>query len=133
VGKPFVMAGLHPAIQQQWLEQPSCVSTLLGPIHPQMLFVTSLLAHASTSSLTHSLSPFLPLYLSLSLTHTHAHSHAYTAQDMHALTLKTILEHLRDSGLVTGSTEDLMANDIGALFMPHGGWVRVGGWVGVRE
>lgn len=42
----------------------------------------------------------------------------YTA--MHRLAEKVILEHLLRIGLVKGSLEDLIANNIGNIFMPHG-------------
>ena len=43
---------------------------------------------------------------------------AYT--DMHRLAEKVILEHLLRIGLVKGSLEDLQANYIANVFMPHG-------------
>ena len=39
---------------------------------------------------------------------------------MHTLANRVILEDLLTAGLVTGSVDDMMAADIGALFMPHG-------------
>jgi Xaa-Pro dipeptidase len=41
-------------------------------------------------------------------------------QDMHDLALRTILDNLAQHGVVQGSVQELMDNDIGALFMPHG-------------
>ncbi len=40
--------------------------------------------------------------------------------DMHDLAYRTILSHLREAGLVVGEIDELMENDIGAVFMPHG-------------
>ena len=40
--------------------------------------------------------------------------------DMHRLAERVIAERLRDAGLVKGSVEELLANHIPALFMPHG-------------
>ena len=40
--------------------------------------------------------------------------------DMHRLATRVIAEHLRDMGLVRGSTDELMAHHIPGLFMPHG-------------
>ena len=40
--------------------------------------------------------------------------------DMHRLAERVIAERLRDIGLVRGSTEELMAKHIPAIFMPHG-------------
>ena len=51
---------------------------------------------------------------------------------MHTLANRVILEDLLTAGLVTGSVDDMMAADIGALFMPHGegeGGAQ-GGWGG---
>jgi Xaa-Pro dipeptidase len=43
-----------------------------------------------------------------------------TWPDMHRLSTRVIAEHLRDMGLVRGSTDELMAHHIPGLFMPHG-------------
>jgi Xaa-Pro dipeptidase len=40
--------------------------------------------------------------------------------DMHRLAVRTIAAGLLDIGLVTGSVEELLANHVPALFMPHG-------------
>ncbi|CAI5950638.1 unnamed protein product [Closterium sp. NIES-64] len=40
--------------------------------------------------------------------------------DMHRLSERTILEHLKEGGLLQGSIDDMMAQHLGALFMPHG-------------
>jgi Xaa-Pro dipeptidase len=40
--------------------------------------------------------------------------------DMHRLAERVLAERLRDAGLVKGSVEELLANHIPALFMPHG-------------
>eukprot|EP00475_Leptophrys_vorax_P042366 TRINITY_DN79933_c0_g1_i1.p1 TRINITY_DN79933_c0_g1~~TRINITY_DN79933_c0_g1_i1.p1 ORF type:complete len:242 (+),score=19.98 TRINITY_DN79933_c0_g1_i1:65-727(+) len=40
--------------------------------------------------------------------------------DMHRLSERTMLEHLKAGGLLQGSVDDMMANHMGALFMPHG-------------
>jgi Xaa-Pro dipeptidase len=40
--------------------------------------------------------------------------------DMHRLAERTIAERLRDLGLLRGTTEELMAAHVPALFMPHG-------------
>jgi Xaa-Pro dipeptidase len=40
--------------------------------------------------------------------------------DMHRLSYRVIAEHLRDMGLVRGSVDELVANHVPALFMPHG-------------
>ncbi|XXG48222.1 hypothetical protein AAC387_Pa02g2732 [Persea americana] len=40
--------------------------------------------------------------------------------DMHKLAEKTILESLRTGGLIVGDVDDMMAERLGAVFMPHG-------------
>ena len=40
--------------------------------------------------------------------------------DMHRLSVRVIAERLRDIGIIQGSVDDLIANHIPALFMPHG-------------
>ena len=40
--------------------------------------------------------------------------------DMHRLSVRVIAEHLRDAGILRGSIDELLANHIPALFMPHG-------------
>ena len=40
--------------------------------------------------------------------------------DMHRLAETRILEHLKNAGLLKGRVEDMMADRLGALFMPHG-------------
>jgi Xaa-Pro dipeptidase len=40
--------------------------------------------------------------------------------DMHRLSVRVLAERLRDMGLVKGSTDELLANHVPALFMPHG-------------
>jgi len=40
--------------------------------------------------------------------------------DMHLLAQRTILEHLRAGGLVTGDLDAMMEANLGAVFMPHG-------------
>jgi Xaa-Pro dipeptidase len=40
--------------------------------------------------------------------------------DMHRLSTRVIVERLRDMGLVRGGTDELMANHVPAVFMPHG-------------
>ena len=40
--------------------------------------------------------------------------------DMHQLAERVILGHLKQFGLLKGEVEDMMANHIGAVFMPHG-------------
>lgn len=41
-------------------------------------------------------------------------------EDLHLLAAQTILEGLKDAGVVKGSIDDMMDNDIFALFFPHG-------------
>lgn len=41
-------------------------------------------------------------------------------EDLHMLAARTILEGLKDAGLVNGKIDDLMENNIYALFFPHG-------------
>ena len=58
--------------------------------------------------------------------HTLANLYAYThpssscIQDMHTLANRILLEDLLAAGLVRGSVDDMLAADIGAIFMPHG-------------
>lgn len=40
--------------------------------------------------------------------------------DMHRLAERVILEDLRSAGLLKGNIDDMMANHLGAVFMPHG-------------
>ena len=40
--------------------------------------------------------------------------------DMHKLSERTILEQLKDGGLLQGDVEEMMAARLGAVFMPHG-------------
>ncbi|MCL7045934.1 hypothetical protein MKW94_008125, partial [Papaver nudicaule] len=40
--------------------------------------------------------------------------------DMHKLAEKTILEALKDGGILIGDVHDMMSERIGAVFMPHG-------------
>ena len=40
--------------------------------------------------------------------------------EMHRLAERTILRHLVDAGFLVGDVEELMAAEVGALFMPHG-------------
>ncbi|KAI0229666.1 Xaa-Pro dipeptidase [Lamellibrachia satsuma] len=40
--------------------------------------------------------------------------------DMHKLSERTILEQLKDGGLLQGDVEEMMAVRLGAVFMPHG-------------
>jgi Xaa-Pro dipeptidase len=40
--------------------------------------------------------------------------------DMHRLAVRVIAERLKDAGILRGSLEDLLANHVPALFMPHG-------------
>lgn len=40
--------------------------------------------------------------------------------DMHRLSYRVVTERLRDIGLLKGSVDDLVANHVPALFMPHG-------------
>ena len=39
---------------------------------------------------------------------------------MHLLAERCILRGLQDAGVVTGDVEEMLAQRIGALFMPHG-------------
>ena len=41
-------------------------------------------------------------------------------QDMHTRANRILLEDLLAAGLVRGSVDDMLAADIGAVFMPHG-------------
>lgn len=41
-------------------------------------------------------------------------------EDLHILSARIMMQGLKDAGLVTGSIDDLMENDIFALFFPHG-------------
>jgi Xaa-Pro dipeptidase len=40
--------------------------------------------------------------------------------DMHRLSTRVITEHLKEMGLLRGGTDELIANHVAALFMPHG-------------
>jgi len=40
--------------------------------------------------------------------------------DMHLLSQRTILEHLKDGGLLIGDVGEMMNVNLGAIFMPHG-------------
>lgn len=40
--------------------------------------------------------------------------------DMHRLSERVLLEHLKAGGLLTGDVRDMMAEHLGATFMPHG-------------
>ncbi|CAH1963456.1 unnamed protein product [Acanthoscelides obtectus] len=40
--------------------------------------------------------------------------------DMHLLAYRTLLEKLKDGGLLRGSIDDMMDADLGAVFQPHG-------------
>lgn len=39
---------------------------------------------------------------------------------MHKLAERTILEGLKDGGLLTGSLDEMLEKSVGAVFMPHG-------------
>ncbi len=41
-------------------------------------------------------------------------------EDLHILAARVMMQGLKDAGLVTGSVDDLMEEDIFALFFPHG-------------
>jgi Xaa-Pro dipeptidase len=41
-------------------------------------------------------------------------------EDLHILSAEVMMQGLKDAGIVKGSIEDLMQNDIFALFYPHG-------------
>jgi Xaa-Pro dipeptidase len=41
-------------------------------------------------------------------------------EDLHLHAARTIMEGLKDAGVVKGSVDDMMENDIFALFFPHG-------------
>lgn len=43
---------------------------------------------------------------------------------MQDLAYRTLLEGLVRGGLLVGQVDDMMAADVGALFMPHGGQGR---------
>lgn len=45
---------------------------------------------------------------------------AFTVQDMQTLAYRLILSQLSSMGLLTGSVDDMLDADIGAIFMPHG-------------
>jgi len=40
--------------------------------------------------------------------------------DMHRLSERVLLEHLKAGGLVVGDVDDMMTAHLGATFMPHG-------------
>lgn len=40
--------------------------------------------------------------------------------DMHLLSHRVILEHLKEGGLLKGDVDEMMKVNLGAVFMPHG-------------
>lgn len=46
-------------------------------------------------------------------------------QDMHLLAEREILSKLKAGGLLKGSVDEMVDYRIGALFMPHGTFIRV--------